>query len=72
AWIFDVHRFGPLVVGIDSKGHSLTYNAMERVYENARNIYLEEGLDPHERYVQYPQTFAGLSLEEVIEKAKKA
>ncbi|MFH1481192.1 MAG: FumA C-terminus/TtdB family hydratase beta subunit, partial [Pseudomonadota bacterium] len=46
AWIFDVHRFGPLVVGIDSKGHSLTYNAMERVYENARNIYLEEGLDP--------------------------
>ncbi|MFH1351397.1 MAG: FumA C-terminus/TtdB family hydratase beta subunit [Pseudomonadota bacterium] len=72
AWIFDVKNFGPLVVGIDSMGNSLTANIMEDVYENARRIYRQEGLDPEKRYVQYPQTFAGLSLEEVIEKAKGA
>ncbi|MFC1916054.1 FumA C-terminus/TtdB family hydratase beta subunit [Chloroflexota bacterium] len=69
-WIFDVGHFGPLVVGIDSEGNSLTENVMEKVYENAREIYQDEGLNPHERYAQYPLTFAGLSLEEVIEKAK--
>jgi len=71
-WIFDVRRFGPLIVGIDAAGNSLTEDVMEKVYENARGIYREERLDPHQRYVQYPQTFAGLSLEEVIEKAKAA
>jgi len=69
-WAFDVSQFGPLIVSIDSKGNSLTENIMEKVYENARAIYKEEGLDPYKRYVQYPQTFAGLSLEEVIEKGK--
>ncbi len=69
-WVFDVGHFGPLVVNIDSKGNSLTENVMDEVYENARNIYKAEGLNPVERYVQYPLTFAGLSLEEVIEKAK--
>jgi len=69
-WIFNVNRFGPLTVGIDAKGNSLAEKVMENVYENATRIYREEGLDPHERYVQYPQTFAGLSLEEVIEKGK--
>ena len=69
-WIFRVRDFGPLIVGIDSRGNSLVENVMEKVYENARKIYREEGLDAHERYVQYPQTFAGLSLEEVIEKAR--
>jgi hypothetical protein len=43
---------------------------MDELYGNARHIYLEEHLDPAKRYIQYPQTFAGLSLEEVIEKAK--
>jgi fumarate hydratase class I len=69
-WILDVSNLGPLVVGIDSTGNSLTEEVMEAVYENVRSIYREEGLDPHKRYAQYPQTFAGLSLEEVIEKAK--
>lgn len=69
-WIFDVKNFGPLIVGIDSKGNSLSEDVMEEVYENARRIYREEGLDPHIRYAQYPQTFAGLSLEEVIEKGR--
>lgn len=69
-WIFEVEHFGPLVVGIDSWGKSLTGNVMEDVYENARRVYQEEGLDPNKRYIQYPQTLAGLSLEEVIEKAK--
>lgn len=71
-WIFNVNRFGPLTVGIDAKGNSLAEKVMETVYENATRIYREEGLDPQERYVQYPQTFAGLSLEEVIEKGKKS
>jgi fumarate hydratase class I len=69
-WVFDIDRFGPLIVNIDSEGNSLTENIMEEVYENARSIYKIEGLNPNERYAQYPITFAGLSLEEVIEKAK--
>ncbi len=69
-WIFDVSHFGPLTVGIDSRGNSLVERVMEDVYENARSIYREEGLDPCKRYIQYPQTFAGLSLEEAIGKAK--
>ena len=71
-WIFEVSHFGPLVVGIDSLGNSLTSNIMEDVYENARQIYRQEGLDPNKRYIQYPQTLAGHSLEEVIEKAKNS
>ena len=67
-WIMTVKDFGPLVVGIDADGHSLAENVMETVYENARRIYREEGLDPQKRYVQYPQTVAGLSLEELIQK----
>jgi hypothetical protein len=55
-------------VGIDAKGNSLAENVMETVYENARQIYREEGMDPQKRYVQYPQTVAGLSLEELIQK----
>jgi fumarate hydratase class I len=69
-WVFDVQKFGPLMVGIDSQGNSLVEGIMDEVYENARDVYRNEGLDPHKRYTQYPQTFAGLSLEEVIEKAK--
>jgi len=69
-WIFDVNDFGPLLVNIDSKGNSLTNSIMEEVYANIRMIYKTEGLNPEERYVQYPLTFAGLSLEEVIEVAK--
>ncbi len=69
-WIFNVSHFGPLTVGIDSMGNSLVERVMEEVYKNVRGIYLQEGLDPGRRYIQYPQTFAGLSLEEVIEKAR--
>lgn len=72
AWVFTVKDFGPLVVGIDTRGNSLVDSVIEEVHANARTIYREEGLDPHKRYTQYPQTFAGLSLEEVIEKQKKS
>jgi hypothetical protein len=70
-WIFKVEKFGPLVVSIDSQGNSLSRNVMELVFNNARAVYEEEGLDANKRYVQYPQTFAGLSLEEVIEKSRQ-
>lgn len=69
-WIFDVERFGPLIVSIDSTGISASRNIMDQVFENARRIYQEEGMDPNKRYIQYPQTFAGLSLEEVIATGK--
>ncbi len=69
-WVFDVNNFGPLMVGIDSQGNSLVEGVMEEVYENTRDIYRKEGLDPCKRYIQYPQTFAGLSLEELIEKIR--
>ena len=70
-WILNVNQFGPLVVGIDAKGNALMDTVMDTVFENAGRIYEEEGLDPRKRYAQYPQTFAGLSLEEIIEKEKK-
>lgn len=66
-WIFRVKQFGPLVVSIDAAGQSVSPHVMQTVYENAFNIYAEEGLDPKKRYIQYPQTFAGLSLEEITE-----
>jgi fumarate hydratase subunit beta len=70
-WIFEVDRFGPLVVGIDSTGQSASQQVMTDVFENVRQIYREEGLEPEKRYVQYPQTFAGMSLEEVIAKCSE-
>jgi fumarate hydratase class I len=66
-WIFRVKQFGPLVVSIDAAGQSVSPNVMQTVYENAFKIYAEEGLDPKKRYIQYPQTFAGLSLKEITE-----
>jgi fumarate hydratase subunit beta len=69
-WVLDVSNMGPLVVGIDSTGNSLQKEVTETVCKNVKEIYRKEGLDPHKRYTQYPQTFAGLSLEEVIEKAR--
>jgi fumarate hydratase, class I len=66
-WVFDMKRFGPLIVGIDSKGNSLTSKVMESVYENAHRVYVEEGLESDVRYLQNPLTLAGLSLDEVIE-----
>ena len=64
-WVFQVEEFGPLVVGIDSTGASLSGRVMQQVYENAREIYAQEGLNPEERYAQYPVSLAGLSLEEI-------
>lgn len=71
-WIFAVEHFGPLVVGIDSTGASASRSVMEEVFDSVRSIYEAEGMDPNKRYIQYPQTFAGLTLEEVIAKAKLA
>jgi fumarate hydratase class I len=70
-WVFEVHRFGPLIVGIDAHGNSLAESVMNEVYESARRIYFEEGMDPRLRYCQYPLTIAGMSLEEVISGAGK-
>ena len=69
-WVFDVKDFGPLMVGIDSQGNSLVEGVLEEVYENARDIYRKEGLDSRKGYIQYPQTFAGLPLDELIEKIR--
>ncbi|MCF8053018.1 MAG: FumA C-terminus/TtdB family hydratase beta subunit [Desulfobacterales bacterium] len=71
-WVLQVERFGPLVVGIDSTGQSASRSVMQSVYENARQIYADEGMDPGKRYIQYPQTIAGFSLEEVIAKSQSA
>jgi fumarate hydratase class I len=66
-WVFEMKEFGPLIVGIDSHGNSMTRKVLEDVYKNAYRIYEEEGLDPETRYLQMPLTLAGLSLEEVIQ-----
>jgi fumarate hydratase subunit beta len=70
-WVFEMKDFGPLIVGIDSHGNSLTQNILETVYDNALQIYEEEGLDPRVGYLSNPLTFAGLSLEEVIRICRK-
>ncbi|MBI3077626.1 MAG: fumarate hydratase [Deltaproteobacteria bacterium] len=70
-WIFEVDRLGPLVVGIDAEGHSLSERVMDDVYTRIREVYEAEGLSPTERYIQHPNTLAGLSLEEVIAYSKK-
>ncbi len=70
-WIFDVKKFGPLVVEIDASGNCLTDSVMEKVFKNAYQLYEEEGLDPANRYVQNPTSLAGLSLEEVIAICRK-
>ncbi|MDZ7760524.1 MAG: FumA C-terminus/TtdB family hydratase beta subunit [Desulfovermiculus sp.] len=69
-WIFSVHNLGPLVVSIDSHGRSLMAKVLENVSHNALRVYEKEGLDPDKRYTQYPQTFAGLSLNEVLSTIK--
>ena len=69
-WVMEVEEFGPLVVAIDSRGKSLPAGIMEDVHHNALDIYREEGLDPEKRYVRNPQTFAGLSLAEVMERMR--
>lgn len=65
-WVFEMEKFGPLIVGIDSHGNSMTPNVLEEVYKNAYQMYEEEGLDPKARYLPNPLTLAGLSLEEVV------
>jgi fumarate hydratase subunit beta len=66
-WVLDMRRFGPLIVGIDAHGRSLSAKVMEKVFENAYKIYREEGLNPTVRYQQNPNTLAGLSLKEIME-----
>ena len=70
-WTFEVKDFGPVVVGIDPTGESLTNRVLEDVFENLLRLYHEEGLDPKTRYAQNPNTFAGLSLEEAIDVHRK-
>lgn len=71
-WVLDMVNFGPLIVGIDSRGRSLSTQIMEGVYENAYRIYQEEGLRPDTRYQKGATALAGLSLNEVIEICRSA
>ena len=64
-WSLGVSELGPLVVGIDSQGNSLSRQVMEQALANAEALYQELGMDPGQRYLQYPQTLAGHSLAEV-------
>jgi fumarate hydratase subunit beta len=43
-WIFDVERFGPVVVTIDSKGNSLHEKVARDVRDNVQHIYEKIGL----------------------------
>lgn len=43
-WVFEVEKFGPLVVAIDAKGNNLYENVMEEVNENKKNILSRLGL----------------------------
>jgi fumarate hydratase subunit beta len=43
-WIFDVERFGPVVVTIDSKGNSLHEKVAREVRDNVQHIYEKIGL----------------------------
>lgn len=45
-WIFDVEKFGPVIVTIDSKGNSLHDRVNSEVRSNAQHLYEKIGLKP--------------------------
>ena len=67
-WVLKVDQLGPLVVGIDSKGNSLTQMVLNQVRTRVDDIYREENIDPTRTYVWWPKKIAG--SKELMESVK--
>ena len=58
-WVVNAKEFGPLVVGIDSKGNSLANNLIKEIQKNAPKIFDDLGIDYKRRYVWWPKKTVG-------------
>lgn len=59
-WEFEMENFGPLSVGIDSKGGNQYRNLREiRLKESLKTVYQEIGIDPEKDYTWWPQVPPG-------------
>jgi hypothetical protein len=59
-WEFEVEEFGPLSVGIDSKGRNL-YESLRCITlkDNLEEIYKDLNIDPNFDYTWWPKVPAG-------------
>jgi fumarate hydratase subunit beta len=69
-WVLQVNQLGPLVVGIDSKGNSLSQNVLKEVRSRIDSICKDENVDPNRTYVWWPKEIAG--TKELMDTVKKA
>jgi fumarate hydratase subunit beta len=58
-WILKVDQLGPLTVGIDSNGRTLSQMVLDNVSTRIEDIYKEEGIDSKRTYVWWPKQVAG-------------
>ena len=68
-WVLRVNQLGPLVVGIDSKGNSLTQIVLEEVRSRIDDICRDENIDPDRTYVWWPKEIPG--TKELMDTVKK-
>jgi len=61
-WVFRVEGLGPLVVGIDSNGKSLSDNVTKTVNENLKKIFQKYRVDPNRNYVWWPKRVVGTPI----------
>lgn len=58
-WVLKVEKLGPLVVGIDSKGNTLTSSVLKEAKTRIEQICRDEKIDPARNYVWWPKKVAG-------------
>ncbi|MBO8183572.1 MAG: fumarate hydratase C-terminal domain-containing protein [Archaeoglobus sp.] len=54
-WVMRVNRLGPLIVGIDTRGNSLTDRTMKKVATKLDQIARKSGVDLSKTYVWWPR-----------------
>ena len=59
AWILDVNQFGPLIVGIDSYGNSLTQMQYNKTILRVKDICKKEKIDEARTYIWWPKKNPG-------------
>ena len=58
-WILRVEKLGPLVVGMDAKGNTLTRSVLEEAKTRIEQICREEKIDPARNYIWWPKKVIG-------------
>jgi fumarate hydratase subunit beta len=71
-WVLKVDQLGPLVVGIDSEGNSISHLVLDNIRRRIEEIYKEENIGSKRTYVWWPKKIAGSKeLMESINKPQK-